>query len=219
MMGKSSKFLGGFLLAAFAPLVVRAQLPAVAELPAPKVGEVWKYRITDVLTGVELSHFAEELVEIRGDRLVFRRPAGEAAARTVYFGRSLAACQRLREGEAEMCDGQLTFPMRVGNKSSYDNRPWRDGDGVNSAECEVKAMDKVTVPAGTFDAFRVECEGAWQRMSELQKAWVNSGRIEESYWYAPSVNNVVKSTYVMYGGKKGGIYRKTQTELTEFVAK
>lgn len=220
VMGKSSKLLCGFLFAAFAPLAVLAQVPAVAEPPAPKIGEVWKYRTTDMWNNTDLSQYEQELVEIQADRLVFRTKSSKAAEpKTAYYGRGLASCRRMRDSDVEMCDGALAFPLQVGKKNSYDKRPWRNGNGHSSADCEVKAIESVTVPAGTFDAFRIDCDGSWQRVFDRQDTVRgNAGRTEESIWYAPRVNGLVKWTYNSYGFRSKP-EAKEQTELIEFVAK
>ncbi|MEF8705464.1 MAG: hypothetical protein V5B36_10045 [Candidatus Accumulibacter sp. UW25] len=218
-MGKQKAYFSTFMLAALMPLGAHAEIPEVAELPAPKVGEVWKYRTLDMWNNTELRQVEEELVEIQVDRLVFRgKGPGAAVPKTLYYGRSLASCRRMRDSEEEMCTGAMAFPLRVGNRSSYAKRPWRNGEGHSSAECEVKGVEGVTVPAGTFESFRVECDGNWHRIFESGPTQSNSGRFQETLWYSPTVGRYVKSYYVGYA-PRGGIYTKEQTELIEFVAK
>lgn len=217
-MGKQGTLFSTFLLAALLPLGSNAEISAVAELPTPKVGEVWKYRTLDMWKNTELSQYEEELVEVQADRLVFRgkRP-GAAEPKTAHYGRSLASCRRMRDSEEDMCAGALAFPLRVGNRSSYEKRPWRRGDGYSSAECEVKGIEAVTVPAGAFESFRIECDGNWHRMVETGPMQGKSGSFQETLWYSPRVGRYVKSYYVNYG--PSGIWAKEQTELIEFVAK
>jgi len=205
------------LLIAGLPISAGAQASAVAEPPTPKVGEVWKYQQVDLWNNSQLDVWEDELVEIQADGLVFRsKSSKDATPKTRYNGRGLAPCRKMRDSDAEMCDGAFAFPLRVGGKHSYDKRPWRNGDGHNSADCEVKDVEKVTVPAGTFDAFRVDCQGAWQRV--FGEGLRKSGRTEESHWYSPTVNSLVKSIYRSYTGS-GKLYTQEQTELTEFTPK
>ncbi|MCM8594513.1 hypothetical protein [Accumulibacter sp.] len=125
----------------------------------------------------------------------------------------------MRDSDVNMCDGSLAFPLRVGDRKAYEKRPWSSGVGANSAECEVKGIESVSVPAGTFDAFRVQCDGAWTRVFDLRaNASSKSGRFEDTIWYAPVVGREVKWTYVDYFGP-GRVYNKKQTELTEFLPK
>jgi hypothetical protein len=208
-----------FVLAALLPVTADADVPIVAELPAPKIGNVWRYRTLDLWNNTELSQYEDELVEIQADRLVFRvRSSKSAEPKTRYEGRSLAACRRMRDSEAEMCDGALAFPLRVGNKNRYEKRPWKNGNGHSSAECDVKGIESVTVPAGTFDAFRVECDGNWHRVFDIGARGGNSGRYQETFWYSPSVGGYVKWHFTTYHSS-GRVNNKEQTELIEFVAK
>ena len=220
-MGRHRAYLSTFILAALLPLGADAgtETSAVAELPTPSVGTVWKYRVLDTWNNTELRQFEEELVEIQADRLVFRekRP-GAAEPKTAYYGRSLASCRRLRGSEEEMCTGAFAFPLRVGDRTSYQNRPWASGDGHSSAECAVKGVEAVTVPAGTFDSYRIDCDGNWNRVFETGPRQGMSGRFQETLWYAPSVGRSVKWNYNGYGSS-GRIYTKEQTELMEFVPK
>lgn len=220
-MGRQRAYLSTFILAALLPLGVDAgtETSAVAELPTPSVGTVWTYRVLDMWNNTELRQFEEELVEIQADRLVFRsRRPGAEEAKTVYYGRSLASCRRLRGSEEEMCTGSLAFPLRVGNRTRYEKRPWSSGDGHSSAQCEVAGVEAVTVGAGTFESYRIDCDGNWNRMFETGPRQGMSGRFEETIWYSPSVGRYVKWNYNSYGSS-GRIYTKEQTELIAFVPK
>ncbi|MBL8367950.1 MAG: hypothetical protein JNM54_08545 [Candidatus Accumulibacter sp.] len=212
-------FVCRLMCAALVPLTAAAEPPAVAELPAPKVGDVWEFKKIDLWNNSELETYRRELVEIRPDHLVYRgKSAQNAEPKTFYHGRSLAPCRRMRESEEENCVGALAFPLHVGNKNRYEKRPWRTGDGHYSADCEVKAIESVTVPAGTFDAFRVDCDGTWQRVFDITPTTGVKGRFEESLWYSPKVGNYVKSTYIGYR-PSGGVFTREQTELIEFLPK
>ncbi len=218
-MNKYLKIVGSAMTFALSNAMAQTQAPAQADLPAPKIGEVWKYRTIDRWNNTETGSYQEELVDIQPNRLVFRsRSSRSAEPKTIYYGRSLASCRQMHDSQIEMCDGSLAFPLRVGNKSNYDKRPWRNGNGHDSAACEVKAVEQVTVPAGTFDAFRVECEGNWIRVAVAGPMQGNAGRYEETIWYSPKVNRSVKSAYTAYG-TGGRLEIKNQTELVEFVAK
>ncbi|MGH8596712.1 MAG: hypothetical protein ACREXT_08655 [Gammaproteobacteria bacterium] len=85
----------------------------------------------------------------------------------------------------------LKFPLEVGTKwqapyvafTAYNGLVW---DGA--AECESKAYETVTVKAGSFDAFRIECRDKWQIGSA-------TGYTHSTRWYAPEVAGVVKSIH------------------------
>ncbi|MER2518529.1 MAG: hypothetical protein ABTR92_19395 [Candidatus Accumulibacter phosphatis] len=218
-MFRARPFVCSLVSAAFFPLTAAAETPAVAELPAPKVGDVWKFRKIDLWNNSELETYERELVEIQPDHLVYRgKSAPNAEAKTFYHGRSLASCRKMRDSDEENCTGALAFPLRVGDRNSYAKRPWNKGDGHLTADCEVKGIESVTVPAGTFDAFRVDCDGTWQRVFDITSTAGKTGRFEERLWYSPKVGHYVKFTYTSYR-PRGGAFTREQTELVEFVPK
>jgi hypothetical protein len=53
--------------------------------------------------------------------------------------------------------------------------------------CTAKAYEDVTVPAGTFKAFRIECEDRYT-FEEIK------GVTRSTRWYAPAVRDIVKQT-------------------------
>ena len=82
----------------------------------------------------------------------------------------------------------LSFPLEVGKKwggkytgsSAASGTSW-DGD----ARCKVKPAEIVTVPAGQFDAYRIDCVHHWT-------SGPFDGLAHISAWYAPKVATVVK---------------------------
>jgi hypothetical protein len=80
--------------------------------------------------------------------------------------------------------------MRVGDRHRYENFPSFDRHTRLWADCTVAAREQVTVPAGSFEAYRIECEGIWTPVSREPL----SGRFSEITWYAPAVHWWVKQT-------------------------
>jgi hypothetical protein len=82
----------------------------------------------------------------------------------------------------------LSFPLEVGKKwngkytayTAYNDASW-NGD----TSCEVKSSEIVTVPAGQFDAYRIDCVDNWESGGL-------SGQAHHSSWYAPKVGATVK---------------------------
>ena len=200
---------------ALASPFVSAQAPAGAERPTPNVGDVWKFRTIDLWNNNELSTTHSELIEARADRLVVRAtvaPSGEVS--TLLFTRDLQPCRTMKDSTVEVCAGSLKFPLRVGEKHQFEKLPWPNGEGYNSATCEVKGQESVKVAAGTFDTYRVECTGNLTRV--IGNAF--TGRVDETLWYAPKVHRPVMTTYTDYR-PSGGIYNRRKTELVEYLAK
>jgi hypothetical protein len=100
----------------------------------------------------------------------------------------------------------LVFPLEIGrkwdskfkffNKSNSWVVPWQ-------FDAQVTAYEKVKVPAGEFDAFKIEYKGYWNNYGTGA-----SGPLVLTNWYAPSAKNIVKSEY-------DDRYNRTVTELVE----
>ena len=84
----------------------------------------------------------------------------------------------------------MSFPLQVGKQwsGSYtgftaaNNARWK-----GQVACEVKAYEEVSVAAGTFKTFRVECIDNWKAGEFI------SGVNHTTSWYSPEVTIVVKT--------------------------
>ena len=158
--------------------------------PEPVLGLEATYQ--GKLMGVECPKWTVR--EVTPDGLV-RTTCGEYTIET-----SLANDQnpvRLRNGEGKELvyftpfTPALKFPLAVGKRWSgsyvgytdYNKLLW---DGETS--CKVEALEKVTVPAGEFEAFRIECKEGW-------KVGPRGGSFPATRWYAPSIGAVVKEQH------------------------
>jgi hypothetical protein len=85
----------------------------------------------------------------------------------------------------------LKFPLAIGMRwrqgyvgfTAFNNLIW-DGE----AQCRVVAFEAVTVPAGTLDAFRIECVDKWM-------VGPKQGATHVTRWYAPVAETVVKQVH------------------------
>lgn len=180
------------LLAALAAGLLVA-LPAHADVvarPAPGAGDTWRFRRVDLWTDRETSVFEHRLVRLTADRLVFENPA---TRQRLYRTRDGNPCRRPAPGEEQVCAGPFRFPLEVGDRHRYENFPSVDRQSRLWADCTVAAREQVTVPAGSFEAYRIECEGIWTPVSREPL----SGRFSEITWYAPAVHWWVKQTVLI----------------------
>jgi hypothetical protein len=82
----------------------------------------------------------------------------------------------------------LSFPLEVGKKwdgkytgyMAYNDLSWN-----SDTRCEVKPPEIVTVAAGQFDAYRIDCVHNWT-------SGPFDGHAHTSAWYAPGVGATVK---------------------------
>lgn len=190
-----------------------AQVQFPVEAPTPKVGQIAKFRAVDLWNNKEISLVTNELVDVEANNFVVRfKRADRDTLTTLRFDRSWNICRSMKNSDKVACDGVLKFPMQIGAKYSFKERPWGSGQGYDSAACEVQGEEKVSVPAGSYDTLRVVCAGFWTRVFEGNL----SGRFNETIWYAPGIGRAVKFQYNNFHSQ-GALDTKTQTELMEFV--
>ncbi|WP_217125942.1 hypothetical protein [Hydrogenophilus thiooxidans] len=176
-------------------------------------GERWVYQRIDMWTDKVENKYEQVFAEVLDNKLVFRSKSltSDEAPQTLYFSQDLNPCRILQSENVEICSGPFKFPLRsVGERWSFKKLPWRNGKGYYDADCELKTQEKVSTPAGEYDTLRIECKGFWQQTMDGS----NSGRYEETFWYAPTVKRFVRSDFNTWtsGGRMDS---RTRTELIE----
>jgi hypothetical protein len=87
----------------------------------------------------------------------------------------------------------LTFPLEVGKHWRYAS-DWvfkaKDSKGSTVVDVAVVGYEKVTVPAGEFDAFKLTSKGSLHGTSPINSQY--GGETTETYWYAPTARAIVK---------------------------
>ncbi|MEX3686489.1 hypothetical protein AB3X91_07745 [Paraburkholderia sp. BR14263] len=95
----------------------------------------------------------------------------------------------------EPSNGTLSFPMTVGKNWDFHHvRRFTIGTIDVSGHDEIVAFERIQVPAGSFDAYKIVSHGVNAR--QLDRLY--DAPFTETYWYAPSVKKVIKSDYVLY---------------------
>lgn len=158
-----------------------------AQAPVFAVGERWEFAYENFLEPRLNEHYSQTVETAAQGSAIFVNDRG---------GRfHLDADSNLVQTPAtryEPSDGRLKFPMAVGVRwsTTYVVR-----SGAWTAKCDrtssVVAAERVKVPAGEFDAFRIEQRVAWSGMGASQ----GSGLTIEHDWYAPAVGRIVKIEY------------------------
>ena len=89
---------------------------------------------------------------------------------------------------------QLSFPLEVGKEWRYSS-DWffkpKNANGSTAYEVRVVAFEKVAVPAGEFDAFKLVSTGRISGKSPIGSIY--DGEARATYWYAPAARAIVKS--------------------------
>ncbi|GAB4390913.1 MAG: hypothetical protein Kow0025_26180 [Thermodesulfovibrionales bacterium] len=164
---------------------------ATAERPQLVKGDKWEYS----RLGRTASY---EFVEEKEGQLVFEK-VEDGTKTTEYYTPDLNLVKELDETggvleEVKPYKGGLSFPLWVGKKWSYKfSTTKREAKGspgmLTEIESNVKVVgyEQVTVPAGTFWAFKVEeaRRKAGKKMALLGK--------QRTIWYSPEVKRAVKT--------------------------
>jgi hypothetical protein len=159
------------------PAISQAQR---AEMPAPttfNVGDTWEWRQVDNRTKLEEAKVTVIVVNVDGilqfSNGITRWPI-DKWYREGYFKPSPTPWR--------------IWPLEIGKKWDLD-ADWERADGVSGntrQNVEVVAYEEVTVPAGTFMAFKIVHRG-WYRNSRG-----SSGRQDDTFWYAPDAKTDVR---------------------------
>jgi hypothetical protein len=102
----------------------------------------------------------------------------------------------------------LNFPLTVGKQWARDYKGTYVGSNkpvARKISYEVKGIEQVTTPSGTFRAFKLESDDR------------AGGRdyFTTTYWYSPETRSIVKSNFdASAGGQETGLQR--QIELVKF---
>jgi len=140
-----------------------AQAPVRAERPLVKVGDSTVFEELDVRTG-EKRDTTFVVTAVDANKIVNEASGSTSGART--FTRDFNPLE-IRTGEAVATTYRpyfpaLQFPMEVGHSWSIAfevNIPGQRQVSKWQMTAHVVSIEPITVPAGTFEAFRIEYEG------------------------------------------------------------
>ena len=177
-----------------------AQAPQRAERPVVKVGDSPVYRDLTVRTG-EKRDTTFAVIMMDADRIVTETSGATSGTRT--FTRDFNLVE-IKTGDlvtfvAKPSWPFLQFPLEVGRRwdTPFEVDAKVRGQPVDRHakwqwKARVVAVEPVTVPAGTFQAFRIEYDGSFATRQGNQ-SW--TGTHKETAWYAPEVGRFAKRDY------------------------
>jgi hypothetical protein len=170
-------------------------MPAAVPAPDIRVGDVWTYHVRDGFTGTARGEQRHEVVEVSGD---YVRVAGilERGDGTQLYDRAWNWLRRpatnLQTFEYAPAYQAFAFPLAAGKRwhqrlvatDPADGRRfpvWIDG--------AVVGWERVKVPAGEFDALKVERTVYFEYWEYAVRG---RSRIRETEWYAPAAKQAVR---------------------------
>lgn len=145
-----------------------------------KVGDSWTYREFDLYTKLELRQFTNRISQITDDTVIF----GDGRLTTDLFGNIIR-----RPNGWVYTGAQFFIPEYAVGKKWITRYKIMQANGLHENEYEfrVVARESVTVPAGTFDAFRVEGVGYGRG------PYPGNTILKNTYWIAPGIRRPVIS--------------------------
>lgn len=162
------------------------------------VGDRAVFRQTDILTGLEEGRPVLRVTRVNADRdwVEFN----DGAAISDLMGNFL------KNGAMEFSTPVLWAPAEFQIGRKWSSASQRTKDGVTSRltyEMRITHRENVSVPAGTFDAFRIEGDG-WNTTFRT--------RIEVKLWLVPGLNFAVKRE-IFSRNRWGGYQQAERLEL------
>lgn len=170
--------------------LAQASLPI--ERPTIKLGDAWTSRILDGWNNKETGQITHTVAGLEGNKVLVRShslPSDQT--QTLTFTPDWQPCRSMQNSAELVCAGPLQFPLTDGHRHSYMKLPSGSGTTYYSGDCEGRGMEKVRVPAGEYDAVKMECKGTWTRVF----GGSFTGQFDETVWYAPAVRNRVKQVF------------------------
>jgi hypothetical protein len=166
--------------------------------PDTRVGDQWKYRVTDKFTklthsvSVEVMSVTENRIHTRNLESALDAASLPAAAGVIWvWDRDW---NPLSHGAIEYKPFYpvLQFPLEPGKQWSGTVQ-WYGGSGTlrHQLTAQVAGWERVTVPAGSFDALRITVRGNISETGSINY-YSQSGSISNVTWYAPAIGQIVK---------------------------
>jgi len=169
-----------FVLALAAGFVVPVGAQPAADKPAVQVGDAWTFTLTTD-TGKETKEatYVRKVAAVGADGAIDFQ-IGERIIKADAAGNFLDA-----KGP-EYNRTTYKFPMQVGSEWSYVAKFGTQVMMEQRGTYKVVAYEPLTVPAGTFDCYKVEgkSEAAYKASYQQQ--------LKETYWYCPKVNGIAR---------------------------
>jgi hypothetical protein len=183
------------VLAASWATVSPAETLPPASRPDPKIGDSAVFRTLNVRTG-EKRETSMVVISVDADKIVDETSGSTSGTRTYTRDFNLL---EVKTGErvtftAKPFWASMRFPLEVGQtwggffESEAVVRP-RNRSTQWRWKANVVAAEEVTVPAGTFQAFKIEYDGRYFAHQSNQ-SWTGSHK--ETAWFAPGINQFVK---------------------------
>jgi len=175
-------------VAAAASLCAPSAIAQVATRPTVDVGDEWRFAVYYTVPTSEPSR-TWRIVSVGAQRIEATEN-GEPLTLTPEL--NVLDSPRASESNPRA----LSFPMEVGNawryRSDWVFKP-KKSNGSFDVDVRVVSYEKVRVPAGEFEAFKLVATAAISGTSPVNSRYEAESRT--TYWYAPSARAIVRSIH------------------------
>jgi hypothetical protein len=166
-------------------------LPGEVPAPALRVGDEWGYVMRDAMTGLTSDRARLRVTAVDAGGYEMTDSSQAVGTFAVRYDRNLNPLRR-RNVVFEPAYPRFAFPLAIGKTWQAEVRSTqlpaqRYSTLLQRLSATVKGWERVTVPAGTLTALRVDLAIDWRDTDDTQ-VWGNSS---ESFWYAAGVRNAV----------------------------
>lgn len=188
--------------------------------PDLKVGQKWGYQVINLWKGDVIYSYEESLAKIDGEMYDFVYKSSRGGERERKYLNGLNRCAQPKGSERWVCPKVFSFPMRPGSVVEFEDWPGSSGGALWSENCKRREVERIKVPAGTFDAVRVECDGFWDRGFGIGGVTRNRGWLSERFWYSSEVGRWVAYEYKDFttavGHDGGALHNQYRHELVNY---
>ena len=167
-------------------ILAHAANAQTADRPGAKVGDQWKFAVYyTVPTATPNRAWLITSISAAGIE-------GTENGEPLRLSRDLNVFESPRNKESN--PRLLAFPLQVGKRWHYAS-DWvfkpKGSSGKSVVDVAVIAYEKVTVPAGEFDSFKLTSRETLSGTSPIGSQY--AGKTTRTYWYAPAARAIVKS--------------------------
>jgi hypothetical protein len=170
-----------------------------------KVGDTYEYRELGLLSKSERGKFTQTITQITDSEVIYSNG---------FVTDLLGNTRRFPDGRRQTPNQNYPAEFIVGKRwqTRFINLLPDGGEARNELEIHIAARENITVPAGTFNAFRMEMTGFWVRTG----AGISGrGTVDNKAWFAPDVVRAYVSRESMVR-RQGGIVREERFELVSY---
>ena len=181
-------------------------------------GDVWRYQSVDKLKQEVVSNW-DRRVEGFGQNGTIRLSGGYATWTADGY------ISRLQSKDGFLREYSPQYKWRPDKLEAGYSEPikyvltWKNADGENGTEdkegtVKVLGKESVKVPAGEFDAWKIEVSG-FSNGKNLSRNQSYINRFKETFWYVPALRNFVASDYEQRT-QRGELQFFSRNEMTSF---